>query len=244
MAGASRFEADQVVFDLADLDPSRKDVARAGVIEALRSNDYGEALVGVRINPIDSMWAYRDVVDVVEQVGEFVDGVVVPRVSSPGDVEFVDTLVGMVEQRIDLAHRIDIEAEIATAQALALLDEIALASDRLEALVLDEAGALEALGATVTTDGSNPTTALADALAHYGMRVLVAARAVGADAVIAPCTDDEDHDAFAGVVQTVRALGYNGVCAVRARGRCPSPTPRCTEQLIGNDATVDAGSRR
>jgi citrate lyase beta subunit len=53
----------------------------------------------------------------------------VPQVTSPSDIEFVDTLVGMVEQRIDLAHRIDIEAEIATAQGLALLDEIALASD-------------------------------------------------------------------------------------------------------------------
>lgn len=87
------------------------------------------------------MWAYRDI---VERVGEFVDGIVVPQAGSPGDVERVDTLVGMIE----LDRRSDIHAAIATAQALALLDEIALASDRLDALVLDDAGLLAMVGSS------------------------------------------------------------------------------------------------
>ena len=208
--GARRFGADQVVLDLADLDPSHKDVARAGIAEALESNDYGEALLAVRVNPIDSKWAYRDVVDIVERAGDFIDGIVVPQVTSPSDIEFVDTLVGMIEQRIDLGHRIVIEAEIATAQALALLDEIALVSDRLDALVLDEAGLLAALGA----DG-DPTTN-DDVLTSLRLQVLVAARAVGLHAVVAPAVAGDDRSAYRATVERAGAVGYDGA-------RCTHP---------------------
>jgi len=211
VAGAGRFGATHVVFDLADVHPSRKDIARAGIAEALESNDYGEALVTVRVNPIDNMWAYRDIVDVVERAGEFLDGIAVPRVTSPSDVEFVDTLVGMIEQRIDLEHRIDIEAEIGTAQGLALLEEISLASDRLTALVLDETGVLEALGAD-----DDAVTAGDDVLGPIRLRVLVAARAVGLHAVVAPAVDDDNKDAFRAALVRARAQGYDGA-------RCTHP---------------------
>jgi citrate lyase subunit beta/citryl-CoA lyase len=212
VAGAGRFGAAQVVFDLADVDPSRKDVARAEVADALESNDYGDALVAVRVNPIDSMWAYRDIVDVVERAGEFLDGIVVPQVRSPSDIEFVDTLVSMIERRIDLGHRIDIQAEIATAQALALLDEIALASDRLDALVLDEAGVLSALGA-----GDGAMTTQDDVLASLRLQMLVTARAVGLDAVVAPAVDGDDEAAYRATIGRAQALGYDGA-------RCTHPT--------------------
>jgi citrate lyase subunit beta/citryl-CoA lyase len=210
VAGAGRFEAAQIVLDLADLDPSHKDIARAGITEALESNDYGAALVAVRVNPIDSMWAYRDIVDVVERAGEFIDGIVVPRVTTPGDIEFVDTLGGMIEQRIDLGHRIDIEAEIATAQGMALLDEIALASDRLDALVLDEAGVLAALGAE---DG--PMTDNDEVLAPLRLQVLVTARAVGLHVVVAPAAGG-DTATYRATIERARTLGYDGA-------RCTHP---------------------
>jgi len=157
------------------------------------------------------MWAYRDLVDIVERAGEFLDGIVVPRVTAPSDVEFVDTLVGMIEQRIDLGHRIDIEAEIGTAQGLALLEEISLASDRLTTLVLDETGVLEALGADDDT-----VTAGDDMLGPIRLRVLVAARAVGLNAIVAPAVDDDNKDAFRAVLVRARAQGYDGA-------RCTHP---------------------
>jgi len=208
---AGRHGATRIVFDLAALDPTYKDVAREAIAEALKANDYGEALVAVRVNPIESMWAYRDIVDIVERAGEFLDGIAVPRVTTPSDVEFVDTLVGMIEQRIDLDHRIDIEAEIGTAQGLALLDEISLASDRLTTLVLDEAGVLEALGAD-----DDAVTAGDDMLGSIRLEVLVAARAVGLHAVVAPAVDDDKDDAFRAALVRARAQGYDGA-------RCTHP---------------------
>lgn len=210
VAGAGRFGATQVVFDLADLDPPDKDVARDGIAAALESNDYGDALVAVRINPIHSMWAYRDIVDIVERAGESLDGIVVPLVTSPAEIEFVDLLVGMIEQRIDLNHRIDIEAEIATAQALVLLDEFALASDRLDALLLDEASVLAALGASDTLTDHD------DVLVPFRLQLLVAARAVGLHAVVAPAVDGDDEAAYRATVERARAVGYDGV-------RCTHP---------------------
>jgi citrate lyase subunit beta/citryl-CoA lyase len=206
---AGRAPADEIVLDLADLDPADKDTARASAIDALEATDYGDALVAVRVNPIGEMWAYRDIVDVVERVGEFVDAIVIPGVLAPGDVEFVDTLLGMIEQRLDLGHRIGIEAEIATPQALALLDEIALASERLEALVLDEAG----IAATLGLDAAGAEAALG----IVRVQVAVAARAAEVVAVLAPDVEGADPDAYRTVIERAEALGYDGA-------RCTHPT--------------------
>lgn len=209
VAGAGRAGGDQILFDLADLDPADKDTARASVIDALESQDFGEMTVAVRVNAIGTMWAYRDIVDVVERVGEFVDTIVIPEVLAPGDVEFVDTLLDMIEQRLDLGHQIGIEAEIATPQALALLDDIALASDRLEALVLDEAGIVTALGLDATGTG--------DGFEIIRLQVAVAARAAELVAVIAPDVDGANPDAYRTAIERARALGYRGA-------RCSHPS--------------------
>jgi citrate lyase subunit beta/citryl-CoA lyase len=209
VAGAGRFGAAQIVFDLADVEPSSKDIARAGVAEALEANDYREALVTVRVNPIASMWAYRDVVDVVEAAGEFLDGVAVPHVASPADIEFAATLIGMIEQRIDLGHQIDIEAEIATPQAVMLLDELAVASDRLDTLVLDEAAVSAALGV------EGPAASVV--LTPLRVQVLLTARAAGVLAVLAPDVEHGDWEGFAPLARDMRALGYDGI-------RCGHPT--------------------
>ncbi len=209
LAGAGRFGADQVLLDLAGTEPAQKDTARAAVIDALETTDYGDALIGLRINAIDDMWAYRDVVDVVERVGDFVDGIVIPRVSAPGDVEFVANLVRMIEQRIDLGHGIGIEAEIGSALGLSLLDEIALATDRLEAVVLDEAGVGSVLGARRDAF---------EAGAHaIRVRVLVTARAAGLDAIVAPDVAGDKPDAYRTAITQAVALGFDGA-------RCAHPT--------------------
>lgn len=219
---AARTGARCVVLDLAGLPPDRRDTARAEVITALETVDYTESLVTVRVNPIATMWAYRDIVDVVERVGEFVDCIAVAETTSPGDIEFVDTLVGMIEQRIDLAHPIGIEAEIAGAAGLVLLDEVVVASDRLEAVVLDEAGVATALGAP-----DPQASGVTAALAPHRLAVLTAARAAGLEAVLDPVVErgdgDGEHgrdaaaDTYRARIADARALGYDGA-------RCTHPT--------------------
>lgn len=208
VAGAGRFDADEIVFDLAGAVADAKDTARAHLVDALTDTDYGQAIVSLRINPIDTMWAYRDLIDVIERAGEFVDCIVVPDVLAPGDIEFVDNLLRMMEARIDLAHTIGIMAQIDNPTGLTLINEIALVSERLEALVLDASAVGAHLG--TTAPGPRPD---GDPWRALRMQVLVAARAADVQAIEAHSIDPGD-DAFESAVERSRGLGYDGVtCA-------------------------------
>ena len=86
--------------DLEDaVAPDDKEQARANVIDALGTHDWSGAAISVRINGLDTHWCYRDVVEVVEARGEVLDTLLVPKVGSPSDVEFVATLLDQIEQR-------------------------------------------------------------------------------------------------------------------------------------------------
>jgi citrate lyase beta subunit len=202
LKGAGRFPADELILNLAGTDRSEKDTARAAIIETLSSHAYGEPIVTVRVNAIDTMWAYRDVVDVVERAGDFVDCITIPSVRSPSDVEFVDNLLRMIEERIDLGHSIGIEAQIDSPQGLTLIDEIAIAADRLEALVLDDGGVAESLG---TAHAANPD----GLLDPIRMTVLVAARAADLQAVEVYRLDAHDGS-YRAAAEHSRMLGFDG----------------------------------
>jgi citrate lyase beta subunit len=202
LRGAGRFPADELILDIAGVTGSEKDTARATIIDTLGSHAYGEPIVSVRINAIDTMWAYRDVVDVVERAGDFVDCITIAGVQSPGDVEFVDNLLRMIEDRIDLAHSIGIEAQIDSAQGLTLIDEIAIAGDRLEALIFDAAGIAASLGAAHAADPPGTLDALR-------LTVLVAARAAGLQAIDLYGSGVQG-DGYRAAAAHSRTLGFDG----------------------------------
>ena len=80
------------MLDLEDaVAPDDKEQARINLVDALREQDWSACSVSVRINGLDTHWCYRDVVDVVEQAGEHVDAIVIPKVSGAGDVHLVAT---------------------------------------------------------------------------------------------------------------------------------------------------------
>src|SRR5216110_1950468 len=86
-AKAVSLEADQVLFDLEDATAnSEKVAARAVIVESLRSLDFGERAVAVRLNGTDTQWCYRDIVEVVEPAGNRLDAIILPKVESAADV--------------------------------------------------------------------------------------------------------------------------------------------------------------
>ena len=86
------------MLDLEDaVAPDDKEQARINLIDALREQDWSRCSVSVRINGLDTHWCYRDIVDVVEQAGEHVDAIVIPKVSGAGDVHLVATLLTQIE---------------------------------------------------------------------------------------------------------------------------------------------------
>ena len=138
MEKAATLDADVVFLDLEDaVAPDDKEAARGNIIEALGANDWSRTAVSVRINGLDTHWCYRDVVDVVEARGQVLDTVLVPKVGSPSDVEFVATLLDQIEQRNGWEPgRIGIHILIETAAGMANVEAISRARpDRLEAMV-------------------------------------------------------------------------------------------------------------
>ena len=133
---AAASAADAVCIDLEDsVTPAEKASSRANVIHALKEIDFGRRIRMFRINALDTPFAYRDLVEVVEAAGDRLDVVMIPKAGSARDVEFVETLLTQIETHIRLTRPIGLEAQIETASGFLHAAEIAGASPRLEALI-------------------------------------------------------------------------------------------------------------
>ncbi len=208
---APSLPADEVFLDLEDsVAPGEKAAARGNVIDALTRNDWGDKTVVVRINAIETSWAYRDLIEVVEQAGEYLDCVMVPKVQSPGEVEFVDNLLRMIEETKGFDHRIGIEAQIENGPGLTLIDEIAFASDRLETLIFGPGDMAAALGMPSLTVGEIIPSYPGDPWHWVHMRILVAARTAGLQAIDGPYAKIRDLDGYREVATRTQTLGYDG----------------------------------
>jgi citrate lyase beta subunit len=133
---AAASAADAVCIDLEDsVTPAEKASSRANVVQALKEIDFGRRVRMFRINALDTPFAYRDLVEVVETAGDRLDVVMIPKAGSARDIEFVDTLLTQIEANTRLTRPIGLEAQIETASGFLHAVEIASASPRLEALI-------------------------------------------------------------------------------------------------------------
>ncbi len=137
IAKAAASQADAVCLDLEDsVAPAEKPSSRAHVVRALRDLDFGIRLRMVRVNALDTPFAYRDIVDVVEGAAGRVDALMVPKVASARDVWFVDTLLAQIEAHLGLGAPIGVHAQIESAAGYVNLAAIASAAPRLRSLIL------------------------------------------------------------------------------------------------------------
>jgi citrate lyase subunit beta/citryl-CoA lyase len=213
IAKARGLAADEVFLDLEDaVAPDAKQEARRSVIEALRSGDWGGKVRAVRINGAATSWAYRDVIELAEQAGRDLDVIVLPKVSEPQHVTWLDLLLGQIEQAMGYpAGRIGIEAQIEDALGLAAVDAIAAASPRLEALVFGPADFMASVGMRSLEIGAQPAGYAGGDAFHYPLlRILVAARANGLQAIDGPYAAIHDTDGLARAANSVAALGFDG----------------------------------
>ena len=155
---AAGSDADVVFLDLEDaVAPDEKEQARKNVIEAINDIDWGSKTLSLRINGLDTHYMYRDVVDVIEQTGDRLDLIMIPKVGTAADVYAVDMLVTQCEDAKGRTKRIGFEHIIETALGMANVDEIAAASKRNESLhfgVADYAASTKAR--TTVIGGPNP----------------------------------------------------------------------------------------
>ncbi|MEI5676989.1 MULTISPECIES: HpcH/HpaI aldolase/citrate lyase family protein [unclassified Mesorhizobium] len=204
MVKAAGMEVDHIFLDLEDaVAPAAKVPARAQIINALNTLDFGSSVRCVRINDLDTHYAYEDIISVVEGAGANLDTILVPKVKSACDVRFVDRLLTQIETKMGFQRRIGIEVLIEEAEAIMRVEEIAGASDRLEALIFG-------MGDYSASQGIDPRAISGDSgypgdIWHYARyKMIVAAKTYGLDAVDGPFVNFRDGDWFR--TECVRAL--------------------------------------
>ena len=209
--------ADYIFLDLEDaVSPNDKISARANVIKALNEMNWREngKTISVRINSLDTHYMYSDLVEVVEQAGENVDTILIPKAGTASDVYMVDCLLTQIETNKSLKNKIGIECLIETALGMSNIKEIAKSSERLEALhfgVADYAASLRAR--TVVIGGLNPDYP-GDQWHHGLSKLVMTCRAYGLRAIDGPFGDFNDPDAYVTAAKRGAAIGIEGKWAI------------------------------
>ncbi len=233
--------ADYVFLDLEDaVSPGDKVQARKNIIEALNDIDWRSKAktISVRINSIDTHYMYRDVVDLVEQAGDRLDTILIPKVGVAADVYMVDAMLTQIETSKGFSNRIGIEALIETTLGMANVDSIATSSPRMEAMhfgVADYAASCRAR--TTNIGGLNPDYP-GDQWHHGLSRMLVACRAYGLRPVDGPFGDFNDPDGYLLGARRAAAMGYEGKWAIH-----PSQIELANDVFSPADAEVDRARR-
>lgn len=247
-------DADIVFLDLEDaVAPDDKPQARKNIIEAINDQDWGDKTLSVRINGLDTHYMYRDVVDILEQAGDRLDLIMIPKVGTAADVYALDMLCTQIEAAKGRKKRVGFELIIESALGMSNIDAIAAASPRNESLhfgVADYAASTKAR--TTQIGGPNPFYAvLTDAddagnrMLHWGdmwhyaiSRMVVAARANGLRPVDGPFGDFSDSDGYVAQARRAAVLGCEGKWAIH-----PKQLALANEVYSPSDAEIDKAER-
>ena len=210
-------KADYIFLDLEDaVSPMDKVSARQNVIKGLKEINWKEKgkTISVRINSPDTHYMYKDLVDIVEEVGERLDTILLPKAGTASDVYMIDCLLTQIETNKKLKNKIGIECLIETALGMSNIKEIAKSSERLEALhfgVADYAASLRAR--TVVIGGLNPDYP-GDQWHHGLSQLVMTCRAYGLRAIDGPFGDFNDPDAYIEAAKRGAAIGIEGKWAI------------------------------
>jgi citrate lyase beta subunit len=214
MAKAAASQADAVCLDLEDsVTPAEKPASRAHVVRTLREMDFGGRARLVRVNALDTSFAYRDLVEVVEGAGANLDAVMLPKVGSARDVWFVDTLLAQIEAHVGLATPIGIEAQIESAAGYMSLKEIAGSAPRLRSLIFgpgDFAASMRMPSSGIGEFDANDELYPGHRWHAVMLTLVAAARSHGLRCIDGPYGQYKDPVGFERSCRIARAMGFDG----------------------------------
>ncbi|HEY5662794.1 MAG TPA: CoA ester lyase [Ilumatobacter sp.] len=133
-------KVDALLANLEDGVPATdKEAARAGLVEVARTVEFGDTQFWTRVNSLDSPWGLDDLTAAVLEAGESLDVIMIPKVEGPEDIHYVDRLLAQLEAKAGLQRPLMVHAILETARGVANVEEICLASPRMQGLSLGPA---------------------------------------------------------------------------------------------------------
>lgn len=215
---AAASDADYVFLDLEDaVAPGDKPAARMNVVKALKEIDWRSRgkTISVRINGIDTPFMYRDLIEVMEQAGDLVDTILVPKVGVPADLYLCDAIMSQIEMDRGFTAKVGLEALIETALGMANVEAIARdGSSRLEALHFGVADYAASTKARTVSIGGLSSDYPGDQWHAALSRMTVACRAYGLRPIDGPYGDFGDAEGYLAAARRAAALGLEGKWAI------------------------------
>ena len=212
MADAHIYGPDSIMLDLEDsVTMAEKDAARLLVYNALKTIDYGDTEMVVRINPLNTPYGKKDV-EAVVKAG--VDVIRMPKTETADEVREVEEEILKWETELGCVGRTKIMAAIESALGIVNAYPIATASKRMMGIALGAEDYCANLK-TQRTQGDNPNFGIELLLARQ--TIVVAARAAGIDALDTVYSNLNDMDTFRREVELIKALGFDGKSIINPR---------------------------
>ncbi|WP_424968174.1 MULTISPECIES: L-malyl-CoA/beta-methylmalyl-CoA lyase [unclassified Dinoroseobacter] len=219
--------ADVINLDLEDsVAPDDKPQARKNIIEAINDIDWNSKYLSVRINSLDTPFWYRDVVELLEEAGDRIDQIMIPKVGCAEDIYAVDALVTAIEAAKGRTKPISFEVIIESAAGIAHVEAIAASSPRLQAMSLGAADFAASMGMQTTGIGGTQENYYmyregekywSDPW-HWAQAAIVAAcRTHGVLPVDGPFGDFSDDEGFRAQARRSATLGMVGKWAIHPK---------------------------
>lgn len=205
---AGIYGADSIMFDLEDaVSMNEKDSARALVYQALKTVDYGDAELVVRINGLNTPYCDNDIKAMVKAQ---IDVIRLPKAETAEMIKELEEKVAAAEKEFDVpAGSIHLMAAIESAKGVLNAPAIAAASDRMIGLALS--------AEDYTTDMKTHRYPDGAELEFARNMVLHAARAAGIAAFDTVFTNMDDTEGFYRETNYIHQLGFDGKSLVNPR---------------------------
>lgn len=207
MADAFIYGPDSIMLDLEDsVTMAEKDAARLLVHNALKTIDYGNTEMVVRINPLNTPYGKKDV-EAVVKAGVHV--IRMPKTETAEEVVELEREIERVETEIGCLGRTKIMAAIESTLGIINAYAIATASKRMMGIALGAEDYCANLKAQRTKEGYE--------LQYARQTIVVAARAAGIDALDTVYSNLNDMETFRNEVEYIKALGFDGKSIINPR---------------------------
>ncbi len=201
------FGSDSIIFDLEDaVAENQKDAARILVRNTLRTFDFSDYEVCVRINNIKSEWWKKDITEIMK---ENIDTIVIPKAESAEDIMTLSCFLTEIEKEYKKEKQVSIIPILESPCGIENSFLIASSDKRVDALFLGAEDLTASINAKRSREGEE--------IYYSRSRVVIAAKACGIAAIDTPFTDTNDLEALKNDTVFAKNLGFDGKAVISPR---------------------------